>query len=306
LNTGLSLSPQGDSLTIVYNATQGQSQLQGATSVYMHSTFEYAPFAGGVLPWVGNWGQDDGIGQMTSLGNDLWKITINVYDYYDVPLDSTVNGLFMVFRNADGTLTGKDDAGNDIFLNLSTTIPSTAFSGVTASIEQSNVVSVNWSDGSSNSILSTNMPGIYTVSIVSDNGCILNDTAEVVAVPNAQVSLGADRILCQGETVTLNAGNGFSSYSWSNGSNQNSVVISTSGTFAVVVETVEGCVAADSVNVQVINPPMASFVVASVVDSIANFTDLSSGPANYAWDFNGDGSTDNTLNGDISYVKDCI
>lgn len=302
LITGLSLSPQGDSLTIVYDATQGQSQLQGATSVYMHSTFEFAPFAGGFEPWVGNWGQDDGVGEMTSIGNNLWSITINVYDYYGVPLDSAVNGLFMVFRNADGTLTGKDDAGNDIFLNLSTPVPTSAFAGVTATVEQSDVVAINWSDGSSNAILTTNQAGIYTVSILADNGCLLNDTTQVLAVPDAQVSLGADRILCTGETATLNAGSGFSSYQWSSGSTQSSISVSSSGTYSVTATTIEGCVAQDSVSVQVIDAPNANFSIGAIQDSLVSFIDLSSGPANYAWDFESDGITDVALSGNVNYV----
>lgn len=302
LNPGFNLSPQGDSLTIVYDATQGQSQLQGATSVYFHSTYEFAPFAGGVVPWVGNWGQDDGLGQMISLGNDLWKITINVYDYYDVPLDSTVNGLFMVFRNADGTLTGKDELGNDIFLNLSTPVPSSAFGGITGSIQQSDVVSITWSDGSTGAQLSTNQSGIYSVNVISDDGCILSDSTEVIAVPGAQVNLGADRILCSGESANLDAGSGFATYTWNTGASQNSISVATAGTYSVVVTTSDGCIAGDTINVQAINPPVASFSVGNILDSVVSFIDLSTGPANYAWDFDGDGLTDNNLNGNVQYT----
>jgi PKD repeat protein len=304
LNPGFFLSPQGDSLTIVYDATQGQSQLQGATSVYFHSTYEFAPFAGGVEPWVGNWGQDDGLGQMTSLGNDVWKITINVYDYYGVPLDSAVNGLFMVFRNADGTLTGKDELGNDIFLNLSTPVPSSAFEGITGSIQQSEVVSIAWSDGSTGDQLSTNQAGIYSVNVISDDGCTLSDSTEVIAVPGAQVNLGADRILCSGESANLNAGSGFATYTWSNGATQNSISVATAGTYSVVVSTSEGCVSGDTVNVQAINPPVAAFSVGNILDSAVSVVDLSTGPANYAWDFDGDGLTDNNLSGNVQYTYD--
>ncbi len=302
LNPGFFLSPQGDSLTIVYDATQGQTQLQNAESVYFHSTYEFAPFSGGVEPWVGNWGQDDGIGQMTSLGNNLWKITLNVYDYYNVPIDSIVNGLFMVFRNADGTLTGKDNSGNDIFLNLSTPFPSSSFSGISASVEQSEVVSIAWSDGSSEPQLSTNQGGLYSVSIISDDGCVLIDSTEVIAVAGAQVNLGADRILCPGETANLNAGAGFSTYSWNTGSSQNAISVSTGGTYYVIATTTEGCISGDTINVQAINPPNASFSIGTILDSTVNFVDLSTGPANYAWDFDGDGVVDNNLNGNVQFT----
>ena len=38
------ITPFGDSLTIVYDATQGQTQLVGATKVYFHSGAQLVPF----------------------------------------------------------------------------------------------------------------------------------------------------------------------------------------------------------------------------------------------------------------------
>ena len=119
LSPGVSIGSEAGLLTIIYDATQGQSGLAGAQTVYMHSTYEAVPFGVPVDPFVGNWGEDDGLGEMTNIGEDLWSITIDPFVYYSVPEEITsISGLFMVFRNADGTEEGKDDNGNDIFLNL--------------------------------------------------------------------------------------------------------------------------------------------------------------------------------------------
>lgn len=113
-------------ITIVYDATQGTSNLQGADKVYMHSSVGLEPSA---TSWegsytVGNWGQDDGIGQMTSLGDDKWEIKVTPRAYYNIPQGVTVYNLSMVFRNADGSAEGKSTSGGDIFvaINPGTTV----------------------------------------------------------------------------------------------------------------------------------------------------------------------------------------
>ncbi len=302
LDPGITLTPQGDSLTIVYDATQGQSGLVGATSVYMHSSYEFAPFAGAVLPFVGNWGQDDGIGQMTNIGNNLWSITINVYDYYNVPDDSLVNGLFMVFRNADGTLTGKDDSGNDIFLNLNTAPPSSAFDGVTATVEASPFVGVLWSTGSDEPVISVAEAGQYTVVFFGQNGCNVFDTLTVSTLPAAVLNLGADRILCSGSFIDLNAGNNFNTYDWSTGDTTSTISVTEAGAYTVSVVNSSGCTATDVVNVLMIDAPEANFTTILDNTLTVTFVDATSGPAVYSWDFDSDGDEDLALNGTVSFT----
>ncbi len=302
LNPGVSITPQGDSLTIVYDATQGQTGLVGAEKVYMHSSFEYVPFGGSVLPWVGNWGEDDGLGEMTSIGEDLWSITIHVYDYYNIPQDSIINGLFMVFRNADGTQTGKDNNGNDIFLNMVTSPPSSAFGGVTASLESSPFVAVLWSTGATTSNLTVTEAGTYSVVFFGENGCNAFDTTTVSISPVPTVNLGADRILCNGSSIELSAGPGFASYEWSNGDDDASTTIDSAGAYTLTVTNQAGCSATDVVNVLLINPPAAAFTPVLDNSLTVTFTDQSAGPANYFWDFNSDGNDDLFLNGDVSFT----
>jgi hypothetical protein len=302
LDPGVTLTPQGDSLTIVYNTTLGQTGLIGATSVYMHSSYEFAPLSGAVEPWVGNWGQDDGIGQMTNIGNNLWSITINVYDYYNVPSDSLVNGLFMVFRNADGTQTGKDNNGNDIFLNLTTAPPSSTFSGVTATVEASQFVGVLWSNGSTEPIISVTEPGVYDVVFFGQAGCNVYDTLTVTSLPAAVLNLGADRILCNGSSIDLNAGNNFNTYDWSTGDTTSTISINEAGSYSVSVVNASGCSATDVVNVLLIEPPVANFTTIFNNTLSVTFIDATTGPAVYSWDFDSDGDEDLALNGTVSFT----
>ena len=110
-----------EALTIIYDAGKGVSGLRGASKVYMHSGVVLSGPDG--TEWnnvVGNWGQDDGIGEMTPVENepDKWQISIpSIRDYYNVENGIPVFRLGMVFRNSNGTLEGKSATGGDIYIN---------------------------------------------------------------------------------------------------------------------------------------------------------------------------------------------
>ncbi len=104
-------------IRLVYDATQGDGNLVGATKVYMHSGVVTDATDG--TDWqhvIGNWGADDGIGQMTKVNreSDKWEITLSptARDYYDVPEGTNMFRLSMVFRNADGSVKGAGTEGS--------------------------------------------------------------------------------------------------------------------------------------------------------------------------------------------------
>ena len=118
-------------LTITYDATQGVSGLTGATDVYMHSGANDQTGALNGSTWkfvVGNWGQSNGIGEMTNIGNNKWRISIDPVAYYSQAANGPVKGssikrIGLVFRNGPGNLEGKDANNSDIFIDLSGTSP---------------------------------------------------------------------------------------------------------------------------------------------------------------------------------------
>lgn len=145
--TGLSTLGFAQNLTITYDASQSGANCQplGQSTMYMHSGAGTSSPTAGWEYVVGNWGQDDGIGQMTSSGTDTWEITLDVMNYYTqatppLPATETVYGIGLVFRNGDGTAEGKDVACSDIYIRgLDGSTPTvenadgTPFAGVTAS-----------------------------------------------------------------------------------------------------------------------------------------------------------------------------
>ncbi|MBU0763208.1 MAG: PKD domain-containing protein, partial [Bacteroidetes bacterium] len=91
---------------------------------------------------------------------------------------------------------------------------------------------------------------VYYVTVTDGNGCENSDSITVVFHALPVVDLGADADTCEGNTVTLDAGTGFISYAWSDGTTGLSVIgVTTSGTYGVTVTDSNGCEGSDTVDV---------------------------------------------------------
>ena len=95
------------------------NSINNPSSVYMHSGIgdDNSPWGFSV---IGNWGQDDGVGQMSDNGDGTWSITITPSDYFnlDTNQSSLATRMGLVFRNEDGTQELKDDGCSDFFINV--------------------------------------------------------------------------------------------------------------------------------------------------------------------------------------------
>ena len=257
LDASTSINASGDSVTIVYDATRGQSGLVGSAKVYFHSGPQFY-VAGG---WqgnytVGNWGIDDGVGQMQALGNNKWTITIDPRTYYHINPDTPLLGIYMVFRNAAGTQTGKDAAGNNILLSLTGVAPSSTFNGITGTRKAAQPLTYDWSNGPTISAVTLTNGGTYIVTVSDTHGCSQSDTVNILQGQSVNVGLGADTSICADSLLTLNAGNGFTSYVWSTGASTSYLYVNTAGTYSVTVTNSTGCTGVASIMVSTAQPPV--------------------------------------------------
>ncbi|MFK7905053.1 MAG: gliding motility-associated C-terminal domain-containing protein [Chitinophagales bacterium] len=97
-----------------------------------------------------------------------------------------------------------------------------------------------WQDGSTDPSFTATVSGTYTVSVSNANGCLASDEIEVnfEAVVNPTIDFGADTIkICEGESTTLEPGEGFESYLWSDSSTEPQLTVDESGTYQVEVFT---------------------------------------------------------------------
>jgi hypothetical protein len=88
------------------------------------------------------------------------------------------------------------------------------------------------------------------ISVTPGNSCGTSDSSSVTVTvnPNPVVNLGADTVQCGG-TVLLNAQNTGSSYLWNTSATTQTVNVSASGTYSVVVTDANNCSGTDSVSV---------------------------------------------------------
>jgi 1,4-alpha-glucan branching enzyme len=131
VSTSPSIFTADQSVTITYDATQGNAGLTGVSSVHMHAGVILSGSTGTV--WsnvVGQWGNPASAGQMTSLGGNKWQITIpNVRTYFGVATGVPIYRIGMVFRESGpcggfggasaNCKEGKTAAGTDIFIEVS-------------------------------------------------------------------------------------------------------------------------------------------------------------------------------------------
>ncbi|MFM7023612.1 MAG: gliding motility-associated C-terminal domain-containing protein [Flavobacteriales bacterium] len=108
----------------------------------------------------------------------------------------------------------------------------------------------NWSNGDNNSSISVSAAGTYSVDVTDNKGCKASDAISVTSSSQLSFSVGKDTTVCGGTaSLTLNAGAGYSTYSWSGGGNSATKTVSSSGQYIVNATSSGGCSGADTINV---------------------------------------------------------
>jgi hypothetical protein len=110
--------------------------------------------------------------------------------------------------------------------------------------------------------LTVTATGTYSVVVTAPNSCTATDAVVVTVNALPVVNLGADVSQCGG-TATLDAGNAGSTYAWSNAATTQTTIVSTSGTYSVVVTTGAGCKGSDTVVVTIKALPTVSFTLST-------------------------------------------
>lgn len=105
-----------------------------------------------------------------------------------------------------------------------------------------------WSNGHSVGPVGVTFQSGTVVVMAEQNGCMATDTIEVTMKPAPYVSLGPDRGLCPGQSITLSAAYGASAYRWQDGSTDSVYTVASAGTYSVVLN-LDGCERGDTVTV---------------------------------------------------------
>ena len=116
-----------------------------------------------------------------------------------------------------------------------------------------------WNNSSISRTIEVTVSGLYTVVVTNAAGCTGNFNANVQFIAPPNVYLGMDTVLCEGEMLTVDAGNPGSSYTWSTGANTRTIGIGTAGTYSVTVNN-GSCSRSDDITV-LFNPSPARMAV---------------------------------------------
>ncbi len=119
-----------------------------------------------------------------------------------------------------------------------------------------------WSNGATTQSITATQSGSYFVTITGTNGCKATSAIMNVVVstaPKPQVTANGPTTFCDGGSVTLDAGAGYTNYLWSNGATTRTIAVTQSGSYLVVGTLSPGCLGtSDAMVVTVNGKPTAS------------------------------------------------
>ena len=120
----LSVTPafpsQNDTVTVIYDASEGNGALVGYTPVYAHAGL-ITNQSTSPTDWKhvqGNWGTADPKVLMTPLGNNRHKLEFHMPTFYGFGAGVVVQKMAFVFRNASGNAVGRSSDGSDIYYDV--------------------------------------------------------------------------------------------------------------------------------------------------------------------------------------------
>ena len=148
-----------------------------------------------------------------------------------------------------------------------------------------------WHDGSTNSTYTTNSTELVWVTVALGN-CSYTDSVNVEVFPVPNPDLGADILVCDGETITIGQTLAGVSYLWNTGATTSHINVTTSGVYHVTT-TLGTCTDSDTIEVTFEETPVINLgndVEVCNGDS-TTFNAFYSASATYLWH---DGSTNST------------
>ncbi|WP_020531871.1 PKD domain-containing protein [Flexithrix dorotheae] len=115
-------------------------------------------------------------------------------------------------------------------------------------------VSYLWSDGSTGNVLTITESGLYTVKVIDQNNCITEANSDVEILPAPIFDLGEDVSLCYGSELQLAPGIGNMAYTWTNGSTEESITVTSPGVYGLTLTNEAECSTYDEIEVSFYDP----------------------------------------------------
>ena len=232
------IAPNGSSIQL--SANNGSSGNNYISSIF--SSNSNSLIVSGVAPFTGNFLPQQSFNLLTGSANGLWQI--NVKDISNLEV-----GTFYKWS---------------LVFNDTNSLSSFSWNPI------SNISNVN----SLTPKVGASANATYTLTVTDSQGCSASASQDVIVNQLPIVSLGNDTSICEGNLITLDAGIGFNSYTWSNGTNVQQTTINQQGIYSVIVTNSVNCVNADTVFIAINQNPIISLSIPndSICDNSAAIT----------------------------------
>ena len=126
--------------------------------------------------------------------------------------------------------------------------------------------SYTWSTGDTTNTITIDSIGVYWVKVDSANLCFDSDSI-TISYHSSPTLLLTDTQICTGDTALLDAGNNFTTYSWSNGQSIPEIAVTDDGMYIVTVQDSNNCQFSDSASVTINQPPTVDLGIDTTVSS---------------------------------------
>ncbi|MDC3030065.1 PKD domain-containing protein, partial [Flavobacteriales bacterium] len=110
-----------------------------------------------------------------------------------------------------------------------------------------NFTSFEWNNQSSNSTITIDEIGEYSVTAYDSLGCIANESINIPSIQSFDIN--SNEVLCQGGSIFLQCLSGLDSYTWNTGESTNVISINSSGIYSVIATDANGCELSDEIEI---------------------------------------------------------
>jgi gliding motility-associated-like protein len=130
-------------------------------------------------------------------------------------------------------------------------------------------------------------PGTHQIVYTISGSCGDSDTISIIVNAAPVIDIGVDYSICSGETTTLDAGTGFTSYQWSPSGSTQTIVVNSQNTYSVTVTDNNGCQTTDAITITVIPQMDATILSAGPFCSNSSSQQFYSQDSGGTWSGNG-------------------
>jgi hypothetical protein len=142
-----------------------------------------------------------------------------------------------------------------------------------------------WSNGSTTNQIYASTAGAYSVLFTDSNGCAGSSSVQLHLSKHPVSLIAPAYYLCPGDSLLIDAGPGFISYSWSNGSSASYIYLSQGGYFHVTVTDSNSCSFTTSFQVTFVNPTTATITASGPTTFCQGQSVLLSVPLNAGYQY---------------------